>query len=375
MQVKYRSFTPGLNPRRTKLEVPGWGGERQPRQDGSMEQAWHCLPFSEGARYGIELFYPYENELRVSVSEGKLALEGDFGPPPEEQGGEWPPFRPFGDLYYTYQLSLDLKVDEGWAVRTEPHPRFYTDPTDTTPIAVPALIRRWWPMIFFLVFKSPPEGKDPYFSARRAVRANPDRSRGSDVRACAHARRGSSRARVAVPPHLPEPRHFIRRDPMDLGDKHGFRRHLSTYSRRSERKSEAAPLTGAAFSTPPWVDERRSCCGCPCDLSSNRGDDGGSGGDDGSDGDSNDGGDGGGNSDDDDGDGDTEPFPSALLYRQRRCCRARPQPARPSRRSEWGLTTLQTSGPVATGQIPRLRARRRPARRPGGPRLRRRSVG
>src|SRR5271168_3963071 len=54
MQVKYRSFTPGLNPRRIKLEVPGWGGERQPRKTGSMEQAWHCLPFSEGARYGIE---------------------------------------------------------------------------------------------------------------------------------------------------------------------------------------------------------------------------------------------------------------------------------------------------------------------------------
>ena len=83
MQVKYRSFTPALNPRRTKLEVPGWGGERQPRKDGSMEQAWHCLPFSEAARYGIELCYPYENELRVTTSAGKFALEGEFGPPPE----------------------------------------------------------------------------------------------------------------------------------------------------------------------------------------------------------------------------------------------------------------------------------------------------
>ena len=44
MQVKYRSFTAGLNPRRTKLEVPGWGGERQPRKDRSMEQAWHLRP-------------------------------------------------------------------------------------------------------------------------------------------------------------------------------------------------------------------------------------------------------------------------------------------------------------------------------------------
>ena len=156
----------GLNPRRTKLEVPGWGGERQPRKDGSMEQAWHCLPFSEGARYGIELFYPYENELRVSTSAGKLALDGDFGPPPEGHGGEWPPFRPFGDLYYTYQLSLDLKVEEGWAVRTEPHPRFYTDPTDTTPIAVPALIRRWWPMIYFPRVQIAARREERIFSGR-----------------------------------------------------------------------------------------------------------------------------------------------------------------------------------------------------------------
>ena len=202
MQVKYRSFTSGLNPRRTKLEVPGWGGERQPRKDGSMEQAWHCLPFSEGARYGIELFYPYENELRVSASGGKLALDGDFGPPPEGHGGEWPPFRTFGDLYYTCQLSLDLKVEEGWAVRTEPHPRFYTDPTDTTPIAVPALIRRWWPMIFFLVFKSPPGRQDPHFPTGRAIRADPRRSRGGDVRPRPDARRRGGRARTAIAAHL-----------------------------------------------------------------------------------------------------------------------------------------------------------------------------
>jgi hypothetical protein len=61
-------------------------------------------------------------------------------------------------LYYTYQVSLDLKVEEGFALFFQPHPRFFTDPTYSTPIAVPALIRRWWPMTYFLVFKSPPEG-------------------------------------------------------------------------------------------------------------------------------------------------------------------------------------------------------------------------
>jgi hypothetical protein len=50
--VKYRLFEPRPAPRRTKLEVPGWGGKSEPRRDGSHEQAWHCMPFNEGAQYG-----------------------------------------------------------------------------------------------------------------------------------------------------------------------------------------------------------------------------------------------------------------------------------------------------------------------------------
>jgi hypothetical protein len=160
--VKYRLNDPRLNPRRTKLEIPGWAGEREPRKDGSQEYAWHCLPFSESARYGIELFYPYDNELHVSTRDGRLVLDGDFGPSPES-GLQWPPFRTFGEKYYTYQVLLDLEVEDGLAIRTEPHPRFYTDFTDTAPIAVPALIRNWWPMMFFMVFKSPAEGRTHIF--------------------------------------------------------------------------------------------------------------------------------------------------------------------------------------------------------------------
>jgi len=131
----------------------------------SQEYAWHCAPFTEGAQYGIEVFYPYDNELRVSRKSGKLVFDGEFGPRPENSGDlMWPPFRSFGQDYYTYQLLLDLKVAKDWAVRTEPHPRFYTDPTDTVPIAVPALLRtEWWPMISFVVFKSPVEGHTHIF--------------------------------------------------------------------------------------------------------------------------------------------------------------------------------------------------------------------
>jgi hypothetical protein len=162
--VKYRVVNPGLNPRRTKLEMPGWAGKPDPRRDGSHEYAWHCMPFTEGAQYGIEIFYPYENELRVSKKNGEFVFDGDFGPKPDDSDLLWPPFRGFGAHYYTYQLLLDLKVGKDWAVRTEPHPRFYTDTTDTVPIAVPALLRtEWWPMIAFTVFKAPTEGRTHIF--------------------------------------------------------------------------------------------------------------------------------------------------------------------------------------------------------------------
>jgi hypothetical protein len=75
----------------------------------------------------------------------------------------WPPFRTFGEQFYTYQLLLDLKVEAGLAIKIEPHPRFYTDSTDTVPIAVPALLRNWWPMMSFMVFKSPAEGRTHIF--------------------------------------------------------------------------------------------------------------------------------------------------------------------------------------------------------------------
>ena len=157
-RIKYRLFEPRLRPRRTKLEVPGWAGQPEPRRDGSHEHPWHCIPFAESAQYGIELFYPFDNELHVTKREGHVVLESDWGPAPDS-GIYWPPFRAFGEEFYSYQLLLDLKVPDGMAVRTEPHPRYYTSPLDDVPLAVPALLRtNWWPMISFVIFKAPPEG-------------------------------------------------------------------------------------------------------------------------------------------------------------------------------------------------------------------------
>jgi hypothetical protein len=156
--VKYRLHREGTAPRMTEVPVPGWGGDAQPRADGNHEQVWHCTPFSEGARYGMELTYPFEQELRVSTFRGKVRLEADWGPAP--LGGlMWPPFRSFGEGFYSHQQVLDLKVPPGFAVRFETHPRFYAAGVDDVPLAVPALIRTsWWPMVFFLIFKAPPKG-------------------------------------------------------------------------------------------------------------------------------------------------------------------------------------------------------------------------
>ncbi len=161
--VKYRLFEPRLNPRRTQLEVPGWAGKPEPRRNGSHEYAWHCIPFAESAQYGIELFYPFDNELHVTKRNGRVVLESDWGPDPQT-GIYWPPFRPFGEDYYSYQLLLDLKVADEMAVRTEPHPRYFTSQADDVPLAVPALLRTsWWPMISFVIFKAPPEGRTHVF--------------------------------------------------------------------------------------------------------------------------------------------------------------------------------------------------------------------
>lgn len=180
--VKYRVHGQGLPPRPIELPIPGWAGDAQPRADGSHQQVWHCAPFSESARYGLELLYPFDPELRVRSVDGQVTLEADWGTD-LNTGVNWPPFRPFGELFYSYQVLLDLKVEPAFAIRTEPHPRYYADPTHTTPLAVPALIRtEWWPMMFFMIFKAPPEGvthvfrKGEPFASIIVLPAEPDLS-------------------------------------------------------------------------------------------------------------------------------------------------------------------------------------------------------
>ena len=160
--IKFRSVNPELRPRRTRLEVPGWAGEPDPRQTGAHEQPWHCIPFTEAARWGVEILYPHLDDVRVSLRDGEIQFAGEFGED-DEPDLRRPPFRSFGQEYYTYQLLLDLKIEPGLALKVETHPRFFTDTTGTVPIAVPAILRHWWPMISFVVFKTPAPGQTHVF--------------------------------------------------------------------------------------------------------------------------------------------------------------------------------------------------------------------
>lgn len=164
ISLKYRSWYKGVVPKPIKLQIPGWSGDHHSHANGDTPQPWHCPPFVDGATYGLELIYPFDTEARISLIDGKLNIEGDFSKETEECGVELPPFKTFAPHHFGMTSSLDICVPENYVLRTEPHPRFYTDTSNTVPCCLPAHIQTsWWPKIFFVVFKYPIEGQTIIF--------------------------------------------------------------------------------------------------------------------------------------------------------------------------------------------------------------------
>lgn len=171
IQVKYRTWHTGQPPRPTRLQIPGWSGKNRNHGNGGEPQPWHCPPFVEASTYGHELLYPYNSECVVKRINGELVFEGDFS------GEQWmlnednryqtgderkkttPPLMSFASGHYGMSSALDVEPPDGYVLRTEPHPRFYTDDTGTVPCLVAGHIQRWWSRIFFVVFKAPREGE------------------------------------------------------------------------------------------------------------------------------------------------------------------------------------------------------------------------
>lgn len=180
MEIKYRNYYLGNPPRPTKLKIPGWSGDSKDHSDGSVAQPWHCLPFVEGSTYGYEYLYPFKTKCHVYRNDiGELVFDGidqdgrigDFsqetwtmaedGSPigPNKPKKVTAPMMSFAKDHYGMTSLIDLQPPEGYVIRTEPHPRFYTDTTGTCPIMVVGHIQRWWSHVFFVVFKAPKKGE------------------------------------------------------------------------------------------------------------------------------------------------------------------------------------------------------------------------
>jgi len=168
LELSYRVLNPALPPRRVKLGIPGWAGDDVPAEDGAKPQPWHCKPFIDAASYGIELVYGFETECRVtSGAGGSIHFEGDFTAEIErgnESGQKMThPFGVFAPHHYGMTAGVDLMPPQGHVLRIEPHPRFFTDRTGEVPCAVPGHLERFWPRMFFVVFKAPAPGQTHVF--------------------------------------------------------------------------------------------------------------------------------------------------------------------------------------------------------------------
>ena len=163
IRLKYRTYGKGLPPRPIRLELPGWAGDNSKMEDGSVPQPWHCNPFVEGATYGVELIYPYENECQVINDGGEVRIEWDYTREGDAglSGGEFIRFAP---KHYLFNTSLDLQAPAGHVLRLEPHPRFFTDESGTVPIPIIGNLQtEWWPKLFFVAFKAPLPGQRHIF--------------------------------------------------------------------------------------------------------------------------------------------------------------------------------------------------------------------
>ena len=162
LTVKFATYSNALPPQRIRLEKPGWAGDEQKMVDGSEPQPWHCLPFVEAATYGLELVYPYETECHVVNDGGKVRFEFDYAREPGGilTGGEFITFFPKPpEKFYLFNARVDLVAPPGHVLRTEPHPRAFTDETGTAPLAICGHVQsEWWTRKLFVVFKTPPPG-------------------------------------------------------------------------------------------------------------------------------------------------------------------------------------------------------------------------
>ena len=139
LTVKYHTHSKALPPQPIRIKMPGWGGSNVKMEDGGMAQPWHCLPFAEGSIHGLELLYPFDADCRVVNDQAGVRFLGDLS----GEAGDAMPGGGFSVLEsessprcYLFNTGLDVQAPAGHVVRTEPHPRFFTEDAGTAPLAM-----------------------------------------------------------------------------------------------------------------------------------------------------------------------------------------------------------------------------------------------
>src|SRR5437764_12377537 len=161
--VKYSTYFKELPPQPIRLANVNWAGSIQKKmEDGSEVQPWHCLPFTEGSTHGLELVYPYQTECHVVGAGGTIHFEWDFANEPGGGlfGGEFKAFSPANaSQYYSFGTWLYIDPPTGYVLRTEPHPRYFTDDTGTVPLAMIGHVQNeWFPRRLFVAVRCPRQG-------------------------------------------------------------------------------------------------------------------------------------------------------------------------------------------------------------------------
>jgi hypothetical protein len=113
------------------------------------------------------LLYQHETECQVIHDSGTIRFDFDFAREPsgELTGAEFIAFEPVqAAKYYLFNTLLDLQAPPGYVLRTEPHPRFFTEDSGTVPLAMIGHIQSaWYPRLLFVVFRAPGPGQRQVF--------------------------------------------------------------------------------------------------------------------------------------------------------------------------------------------------------------------
>ncbi len=162
LNIKFRTAGKGLPPEPLRLEP----GKRFATTETASDPHGIGAAYAEAATYGLELVYQYEKECHVVNDNGQIRFDWDFA---NEPGGVigWDEFSdtvPRPSKSYIFATSVDLQAPPGYVLRTQPHPRFFTDSTGTVPAALCGqVMTEWWPKKLFVVFKSPESGQRHIF--------------------------------------------------------------------------------------------------------------------------------------------------------------------------------------------------------------------